>query len=56
VFEQILGIVEHRCGTGGFELYDAVVVACGLDSVRTVAGDGYAMHFVAEAGKHVSVA
>lgn len=34
-------------------LYDAVVVACGPDSVSTLAGDGYAVHFVVEAYKHL---
>ncbi|ORV98783.1 catalase [Mycobacterium kyorinense] len=33
-------------------LYDAVVVPCGPDAMETLAGDGYAMHFVTEAYKH----
>jgi catalase len=33
-------------------LYDAVVVAPGAESVRTLAGDGYAKHYVTEAFKH----
>lgn len=33
-------------------LYDAVVVPCGPDAVETLAGDGYALHFVTEAYKH----
>jgi catalase len=33
-------------------LYDAVVVPCGPDSTHTLAEDGNAVHFVAEAYKH----
>ena len=34
-------------------LYDAVVVPCGQESVETLANDGYAMHFITEAYKHL---
>jgi catalase len=34
-------------------LYDAVVVPCGPDAIETLARDGYALHFVAEAYKHL---
>jgi catalase len=34
-------------------LYDAVVVPCGPDAIETLAGDGYALHFVTEAYKHL---
>jgi len=34
-------------------LYDAVVVACGPQSVETLGSDGYALHFVTEAYKHL---
>ncbi|OMB94727.1 catalase [Mycobacterium colombiense] len=34
-------------------LYDAVVVACGPRSVSTLSNDGYAVHFVTEAYKHL---
>ena len=34
-------------------LYDAVVVACGPQSISTLADDGYAVHFVVEAYKHL---
>jgi catalase len=34
-------------------LYDAVVVPCGPDSVAALADDGYAVHFVTEAYKHL---
>jgi catalase len=33
-------------------LYDAVLVPGGAESVRTLSGDGKAVHFVAEAYKH----
>jgi catalase len=34
-------------------LYDAVVVPCGPRSVETLGSDGYALHFVTEAYKHL---
>lgn len=34
-------------------LYDAVVVACGPRSISTLSNDGYAVHFVTEAYKHL---
>ncbi|HEY1839943.1 MAG TPA: catalase [Mycobacterium sp.] len=34
-------------------LYDAVVVPCGPESVETLGNDGYALHFVTEAYKHL---
>jgi catalase len=34
-------------------LYDAVVVPCGPQSVETLGNDGYALHFVTEAYKHL---
>jgi catalase len=34
-------------------LYDAVVVPCGPHSVETLSNDGYALHFVTEAYKHL---
>jgi catalase len=34
-------------------LYDAVVVPCGPQSVQTLGNDGYALHFVTEAYKHL---
>jgi len=36
-------------------LYDAVVAPCGPDAMRTLSADGYAMHFVTEAYKHLKV-
>jgi catalase len=34
-------------------LYDAVVVPCGPDSGEKLSKDGYAMHFITEAYKHL---
>jgi catalase len=34
-------------------LYDAVVVPCGPESVESLSKDGYAMHFIVEAYKHL---
>jgi catalase len=47
--------VDRAINTMASVLYDAVVVACGPDSVQTLIGDGYAMHFVTEAYKHLKV-
>ncbi|MGC7100824.1 catalase [Amycolatopsis lurida] len=44
--------VDRQLNTMASVLYDAVVVPCGPESTRTLAGDGYAVHFVAEAYKH----
>ncbi|HEY0454365.1 catalase [Actinophytocola sp.] len=44
--------VDRAMTTMASVLYDAVLVPCGPDSVRALAGDGYALHFVAEAFKH----
>lgn len=44
--------VDRAITTMASVLYDAVVVPCGPDSTQTLAGDGYAMHFVTEAYKH----
>ncbi|ORW91556.1 catalase HPII [Mycobacterium sp. IEC1808] len=45
--------VDRAFTTMASVLYDAVVVACGPDSVATLSEDGYAMHFVVEAYKHL---
>ncbi|MEZ0362189.1 catalase [Mycobacterium sp. pUA109] len=45
--------VDRAVTTMASVLYDAVVVPCGPDAVKTLAGDGYAMHFVTEAYKHL---
>ncbi|MCV7099809.1 catalase [Mycobacterium palustre] len=45
--------VDRAFTTMASVLYDAVVVACGPDSVATLSGDGYAMHFLIEAYKHL---
>ncbi|MGH3262392.1 MAG: catalase HPII, partial [Trebonia sp.] len=45
--------VDRAFTTMASVLYDAVVVACGPDSVSTLAGDGYAVHFLVEAYKHL---
>jgi catalase len=34
-------------------LYDAVVVPCGPQAMETLGSDGYALHFVTEAYKHL---
>jgi catalase len=45
--------VDRAFNTMASVLYDAVVVPCGPDSVQTLLHDGYAMHFVTEAYKHL---
>ncbi|ORV44561.1 catalase [Mycobacterium conspicuum] len=45
--------VDRAFTTMASVLYDAVVVACGPRSVSTLAADGYALHFVVEAYKHL---
>lgn len=45
--------VDRAFTTMASVLYDAVVVPCGPDAVETLSGDGYAMHFVTEAYKHL---
>jgi catalase len=45
--------VDRAFMTMASVLYDAVVVACGPRSISTLSGDGYAMHFVTEAYKHL---
>jgi len=45
--------VDRAITTMASVLYDAVVVPCGPDSVETLSKDGYAMHFVVEAYKHL---
>ncbi|OMC39652.1 catalase [Mycobacterium sp. IS-1264] len=45
--------VDRAFTTMASVLYDAVVVACGPRSVSTLANDGYAVHFVVEAYKHL---
>jgi catalase len=45
--------VDRSITTMASVLYDAVVVPCGPDSVQTLSGDGYAMHFIIEAYKHL---
>ncbi|OMC16512.1 catalase HPII [Mycolicibacter heraklionensis] len=47
--------VDRAFTTMASVLYDAVVVPCGPDAVQTLAGDGYAMHFITEAYKHLKV-
>ncbi|GGM71770.1 catalase [Longimycelium tulufanense] len=44
--------VDRAITTMASVLYDGVVVPCGPDSVRALADNGYAMHFIAEAYKH----
>jgi catalase len=44
--------VDHALATVASVLYDAVVVPGGYSSVRALAQDGYAVHFLAEAFKH----
>jgi catalase len=44
--------VARAMNTVASVLYDAVVVADGLESVGALVNDGYAVHFVAEAYKH----
>lgn len=45
-------LADRAISTMASVLYDAVVVACGPDSVATLATDGYAVHFVTQAYKH----
>ncbi|HJT94940.1 MAG TPA: catalase [Mycobacterium sp.] len=45
--------VDRAFTTMASVLYDAVVVPCGPDSVEALSKDGYAMHFVTEAYKHL---
>jgi catalase len=45
--------VDRAITTMASVLYDAVVVPCGPDSVETLSKDGYAMHFITEAYKHL---
>ncbi|HZA12589.1 catalase [Mycobacterium sp.] len=45
--------VDRAINTMASVLYDAVVVPCGPSSVETLSNDGYAMHFVTEAYKHL---
>jgi catalase len=45
--------VDRAITTMASVLYDAVVVPCGPDSVATLSEDGYAVHFVTEAYKHL---
>jgi catalase len=46
-------LVDRAINTMASVLYDAVVVPCGPDSVATLSDDGYAVHFVTEAYKHL---
>lgn len=45
--------VDRAISSVASVLYDAVVVPCGPDAIKTLAADGYAMHFVTEAYKHL---
>ncbi|WP_158890439.1 catalase [Amycolatopsis anabasis] len=45
-------VPDRQLNTMASVLYDAVAIPCGPDSVRALSGDGYAVHFVAEAYKH----
>ncbi|ORA82964.1 catalase HPII [Mycolicibacter kumamotonensis] len=45
--------VDRAITTMASVLYDAVVVPCGPEAVRTLSADGYAMHFITEAYKHL---
>ena len=45
--------VDRALNTMASVLYDAVIVPCGEKSVATLSADGYALHFIAEAYKHV---
>lgn len=45
--------VDRAFTTMASVLYDAVVVPCGPDAVETLSDDGYAVHFVTEAYKHL---
>ncbi|GAB3429331.1 catalase [Actinophytocola sediminis] len=44
--------VDRAINTMASVLYDAVIVPCGKESVRALAEDGYATHFVTQAFKH----
>ncbi|GAB2750385.1 catalase [Salinifilum aidingensis] len=44
--------VDHGMRTTASVIYDAVFVPGGEESVRTLSGDGYAVHFLAEAYRH----
>ncbi|HEX2298590.1 MAG TPA: catalase-related domain-containing protein, partial [Pseudonocardiaceae bacterium] len=44
--------VDRAINTMASVVYDAVIVPGGPNSVATLSGDGYAVHFVAEAIKH----
>jgi catalase len=45
--------VDRAITTMASVLYDAVVIPCGPDAVQTLSADGYAMHFLTEAYKHL---
>ncbi|HEY7054777.1 MAG TPA: catalase [Mycobacterium sp.] len=45
--------VDRGINTMASVLYDAVVVPCGPQSVAALSDDGYAVHFVTEAYKHL---
>ncbi|MBV8928046.1 MAG: catalase, partial [Mycobacteriaceae bacterium] len=45
--------VDRAITTMSSVLYDAVIVPCGPDSVATLSNDGYAMHFIIEAYRHL---
>jgi catalase len=45
--------VDRAFTTMASVLYDGVVVPCGPESVDTLSKDGYAMHFITEAYKHL---
>jgi catalase len=45
--------VDRAINTTASVLYDAVVVPCGPKSVAALSTDGYAVHFVTEAYKHL---
>jgi catalase len=45
--------VDRAYTTMASVLYDAVVVPCGPESIETLSKDGYAMHFITEAYKHL---
>ncbi|OBI45287.1 catalase HPII [Mycobacterium kyorinense] len=45
--------VDRAINSVASVLYDAVVVPCGPDAIETLSGDGYALHFVTEAYKHL---
>ncbi|HET9874908.1 MAG TPA: catalase [Mycobacterium sp.] len=45
--------VDRAFTTMASVLYDAVVLPCGPDAMATLSGNGYAMHFLTEAYKHL---